>query len=58
MKNSALIQVQDITGNWVTVTTTANQDQIIFRNLESVAKQYKRMTRAIDSFGNLLQIKN
>ena len=54
--NSAFIQVQDVTGNWVTVSTTTNQAQHIFRSLMAVTQQYQRLGRAVDSEGSILQI--
>ncbi len=54
--NRALIQIQDITGNWITIGSTFNQDQYIFRNLQSANRMYKRTARAIDKNGNLLQM--
>ena len=56
MQRRALIQVQDVSGNWQTVTNTVAQDQIILRNLDAVSRQYKRKVRAIDTMGNLLQL--
>ncbi len=56
MMNRAKLQVQDITGNWVTVGSTFNQDQYIFRNLQSMSRMYKRTARAIDKNGNILQM--
>jgi hypothetical protein len=50
------IQVQDITGNWVTVGSTQNQDQLIKRNLDTIQRTYKRTVRAIDSHGNIVNI--
>jgi len=57
MKANAIIQVQDVTGNWINIGSTVNQPQLIFRNLETVAKTYKRLVRAVDKEGNILQIR-
>lgn len=57
MLKRALIQVQDVSGDWKTVTNTINQSQVILRNLDAVSKQYKRLVRAIDPMGNILQMK-
>ena len=56
MLKRALIQVQDVSGDWKTVTNTIDQSQVILRNLDAVAKQYKRLVRAVDPMGNILQI--
>lgn len=57
MLERALIQVQDVSGDWKTVTNTINQSQVILRNLDAVARQYKRLVRAVDPMGNILQMK-
>ena len=54
--NKAYIQVQDITGDWKTIQSTMNQDQMIFRSLQAVQLQYKRLVRAIDDQGIILQM--
>lgn len=55
--SQAKIQVQDVTGNWINVGSTLNQPQLIFRSLETYAKTYKRLIRAVDTDGNILQIR-
>ena len=57
MMANARIQVQDTTGNWITVGSTLNQPQLIFRQVETTAKTYKRLVRAVDSNGNILQLR-
>jgi hypothetical protein len=52
----ALIQIQDITGNWQTVQTIIKQDQLIKRTIDTTAKQYKKLVRAVDDSGNILQL--
>jgi hypothetical protein len=57
MSKLAKIQVQDYTGNWVTVGTTLMSDQIIFRAVTSAKRTYKgKLVRAIDPLGNILQL--
>ncbi len=56
--SKAFIQIQDLTGNWRTVATVLQQDQIIKTNLDSTVKQYKKTARAVDDKGNLLQLSN
>lgn len=52
---SVKIQIKDKTGNWITVKTTVNQDQIVSSDLNSVQKSYKMDVRAMDQNGLLLQ---
>jgi len=52
----ANLQIQDITGNWITIVTVPAQDQIIARNLESLRRQYSRTVRAVDISGNIIQL--
>lgn len=51
------LQVQDVTGQWITVGSSMNNDQIIFRQLGTLADTYKKVVRAIDQNGNILQIR-
>jgi len=53
----AQLQVQDISGNWISVGSTMNQPQMISKNLDSLARVYKKTVRAIDSNGNILQLR-
>lgn len=55
--NQAKLQVQDVTGQWITVGSSMKNDQIIFRQLETLAKTYKKVVRAVDDNGNILQIR-
>lgn len=54
--SQAKIQIQDVTGLWVTVSTCMKTDQIIKRTLDSVQRTYKRTVRAVDDNGNILQL--
>lgn len=53
----AKLQVQDITGQWITVGSSMMQDQIISKQLDTLSKTYKRVVRAVDASGNILQLK-
>lgn len=50
------IQAQDITGDWKNITTTIHQDQVILRNIDAVQKQTKKLVRAVDQNGNIVQL--
>jgi uncharacterized protein (UPF0303 family) len=52
----AKIQIQDVTGAWVTVGSTIQNDQMIKRQLDTAQRTYKRTVRAIDNNGNILQL--
>ncbi len=54
--DKAFIQVQDIFGQWRNVGSTINQDQAIKQALNSAQTQYKRIVRAVDKNGNILQL--
>ena len=41
MKGIATIQVQDVSGNWRSITTVIKQDQVIKVNINFVARQFK-----------------
>lgn len=56
LPSKAYIQIQDITGNWISVSTVVNQPQMVKSNVDSTAKQYKKLTRAVDEKGNILQL--
>jgi hypothetical protein len=53
--NRVRVQIQDRTGNWVTVQSCINSDQIVASTINSVQKQYKKTARAIDVKGNIVQ---
>ena len=56
-KGLAKIQVQDYTGNFVTVSTTTMSDQIIFRAIASAKRTFKgKIVRALDPEGNVIQL--
>jgi hypothetical protein len=56
-KGLAKIQVQDYTGNWVTIGTTIMSDQGIFRAITSAKKTFKgKIVRALDPEGNMIQL--
>jgi hypothetical protein len=50
------IQVQDITGSWITIGSAMNQDQVIKRQLDVAQSSYKRTVRAVDKNGNIVQL--
>jgi hypothetical protein len=52
----AYIQIQDITGDWKNVVNVIKQDQVIARNIDAVSQQMKKLTRAVDEHGNILQL--
>ena len=54
--DKAFIQVQDIYGQWRSIGSTINQDQAIKSALNSAQTQYKRIVRAVDKNGNILQL--
>lgn len=51
------IQVQDITGNWITVGSAVNQDQLVKIQLDTVSRTYRRTVRAVDQNGNIVQMR-
>jgi hypothetical protein len=50
------LQIQDVSGLWVTVGSSINQDQLIKKNLDSIQRTYKRTVRAVDSNGMIVQL--
>jgi len=55
--DQAKLQVQDVTGLWITVGSSMNQDQVISKQLDTLSRTYKKLVRAIDQNGNILQLK-
>jgi hypothetical protein len=50
-----LLQIQDVTGNWITVGSSMDQFQIITKDLARTASTFKRNARAVDQNGNIVQ---
>ncbi len=57
MEQQARLQIQDVTGNWINVGSSINQDQIIFQQLEVLSTVFKRLVRAVDKHNNIIQIR-
>lgn len=49
LMNNVHIQIQDVSGNWLTVSSTENQAQIFSIRLTEAARNYRRRSRAIDA---------
>lgn len=57
MQDNAHIQFQQISGNWVTVTTTMNESTVILNQMQSLkASMPECRVRAIDDQGRLLDM--
>lgn len=57
MQDNAHIQFQQISGNWVTVTTTMNQSSVILNQMQTLkASMPECRVRAIDDHGRLLDM--
>jgi len=54
--DQARLQIQDVTGAWINIGSTINQDQVIFQQLGVLSSVFKRLVRAVDKHDNILQI--
>lgn len=54
--NNAYIQIQDITGRWITIDTVKNNDLSIKIGLDNKAFMKKRL-RAVDSNNRVIDIR-
>jgi hypothetical protein len=51
------IQIQDISGNWQTISQTPNQSQIIMIEMQNQKRQFPNSKiRAVDPLGRLVDI--
>ena len=58
MNDTAQIQIQDITGNWITISHTQNQAQNIKIRLdEAIKRSPTGRARAITQSGSLIDLK-
>lgn len=55
---NAKIQFQDSSGNWWTVATVVNTEAFIKRSLDQAEKTYKTRVRAIDTSGNIIDLRS
>jgi hypothetical protein len=56
---TAKVQFQDKAGNWLTVTVVHTvTDASIKRALDTAEKTYKSRVRAVDSAGNILDLRD
>lgn len=54
-----LIQIQEASGNWRTISVTENQDQVIARRLDEAVRSYRTRARAVDGATNItIDIRN
>jgi hypothetical protein len=51
------VQVQDISGNWRTISQIPNIDQMIIAEMQNIKDQFpKQRVRTVDSVGRMIDI--
>lgn len=55
---NAKIQFQDSTGMWFTVSTVKNTETFIQRALNQAEKTYRSRVRAVDTSGNIIDLRS
>lgn len=52
-----LVQVQDTSGNWRTISQVPNIDQMILAEMQNIKSQFpNQRVRAVDAVGRLIDI--